>query len=186
MADAERVENIKTAKELKQSGNALFKKGEFQEALKHYTKIFLYINHLTVPKADLDDQLKAQLAEIDELKAVGNTNCAQCFFKLNNIEKAKEFVDRALGVDSEYSKAIFLRGRIRLRENDFEGAEVDLKLALSANPEDKLIKQELELLKKKKKNMNKKIEQCMEACLVENLHSHQNENLMMMMTEKLN
>jgi len=36
------------AERLKKNGNLFFKKKEYAEALKHYVKIFLYINHLNV------------------------------------------------------------------------------------------------------------------------------------------
>ena len=134
---------------------------KFQEALKYYTKIFLYTNHLDVPQelAGLPGMSSHSGPEVSadikegalRLRIVANQNCAQCFFMLKKYAKVIEFAQRALKLDAAAGKALMLRGRARLRLGELDAAEADLRSIASKFPR---VRADFELLKKKRKALD--------------------------------
>lgn len=163
--EAEHIaKGIAEGMKLKEQGTACFKEKRYADALKFYTKIFLYVNGLSagqyggmVPgvakRAEPDND---QAATIKALQLSGNLNCAMCLFRLERYEKMLEFSDRALVVDPNSSKAGFRRGQAMLRLGDLDNAETALQAAQKAFPTDKSVKQELMLLAKKRKAIEMK------------------------------
>merc|ERR1712025_694747 len=97
-----------------------------------------------------------QTAEINKLRAVANTNAAQCHFNLKNWDKTLDFVERALKVKPDHKKAMLIRGKVLLRQGHLNRAEVDLRIAESHWPKDRNIKREMLLLTKKLKKHEKR------------------------------
>jgi len=56
---------------------------------------------------------------------------------------------KALDIDSSNIKALFRKGQAHSRMNEFEKAKTDFLEAIKLSPENKEVKQELEILKKK-------------------------------------
>jgi len=56
---------------------------------------------------------------------------------------------KALDIDSSNIKALFRKGQAHSRMNEFEKAKSDFLEAIQRAPENKEVKQELEILKKK-------------------------------------
>jgi len=149
--------------ELKKEGNAFYKAGEYQKAAGRYSQIFLYTNHLSPEVGDIvqgvNKRVKPtgeQTAEINKLRAVANTNAAQCHFNLKNWDKTLDFVERALKVKPDHKKAMLIRGKVLLRQGHLNRAEVDLRIAESHWPKDRNIKREMLLLTKKLKKHEKR------------------------------
>uniref|UniRef100_A0A7S3ZF81 peptidylprolyl isomerase n=1 Tax=Lotharella globosa TaxID=91324 RepID=A0A7S3ZF81_9EUKA len=156
---------MKMAMELKTDGNAFYKQKQYQKALAKYTKIFLYVDHLTVPqdlksmvgnKAPSSGSVKPE--DIKKIQVVANQNCAMCYLRQERFDKSEEFCNRALKIKPDASKAIMIRGRARLRLKppNLDGAQEDLNLAAKAFPNDKNIKNDLEALKKSFKKVRDK------------------------------
>lgn len=158
------AKGIAKGTELKAQGTAHFKKQEFKEALKHYTKVFLYVNGLSsgqyqgmvpgaAPRAQPDTE---QETTIKALQLSANLNCCMCHFKLGNYEKMLEFADRAIKVNPNNKKAVFRRGQAYLRLGNIDFAERDLDTAKEAFPADKSVTHEIGLLAKKLKAVEAK------------------------------
>eukprot|EP00465_Bigelowiella_longifila_P008297 CAMPEP_0185257528 /NCGR_PEP_ID=MMETSP1359-20130426/6586_1 /TAXON_ID=552665 /ORGANISM="Bigelowiella longifila, Strain CCMP242" /LENGTH=221 /DNA_ID=CAMNT_0027842669 /DNA_START=160 /DNA_END=825 /DNA_ORIENTATION=+ len=151
------------AERLKKNGNLFFKKKEYAEALKHYVKIFLYINHLNV-----SDDLKQMVGnrapktgsvkgeDVVKLQVVANQNCALCKLNLGDYEYSETFCNKALARNPKAMKAIMIRGRARLRLNNLDGAKQDLEAAQKEFPNSKVIQIDLEYLKRKYKKVEQK------------------------------
>jgi tetratricopeptide (TPR) repeat protein len=96
-------EMLSKANTLKEEGNKYFKAGEYQEAIKRYAKISLYINGL-VSKADMMAQYSRNLVsdaekeQVDDLKHSTNSNMAAAFLELKNYQKVIQKASIALEV----------------------------------------------------------------------------------------
>ena len=59
------------------------------------------------------------------------TNLGELFFKLGNLKKASENVEKALNIDGELVSALSLQGRIKIEEKDYDSASESFKQAMS-------------------------------------------------------
>lgn len=75
-------------------------------------------------------------------------NMAASYIRTNNFEKAVDYASKVLVKDPENAKALYRRGTAYHRLNNLEKAEKDLKAAVKFAPNDKAIRQELELISK--------------------------------------
>jgi tetratricopeptide (TPR) repeat protein len=167
-------EKIKIAIELKEEGNKYFKENQLKKALYSYkkvnkikfkkTKIFLYLNGLNSSLSDIlsrgnskKEKTKEEI-EIDEIRLIAYLNISAVYIKLNEYKKAKENVYKALQFDEnnikgkniiELKKGIFRRGQCRMELGELDLAESDFNYVIEKNPDDSLVKKEIEILKKK-------------------------------------
>eukprot|EP00808_Paulinella_micropora_P026566 g25626.t1 len=156
---AEEDKNIATARTLKEEGNDLFKAKEYKMALAKYTKIFLWVNHLDVP-TELAQMTTATPVKQDiktqarELRLAANTNCATCYLRLNDLDKAKEFVERGLALDANSPRCRLIRGQVAWRTGDLETARSDLESVKDVFPQ--IVAKEMPYVAKKEKQLQKR------------------------------
>mmetsp|Transcript_4502 Transcript_4502/g.6737 ORF Transcript_4502/g.6737 Transcript_4502/m.6737 type:complete len:228 (-) Transcript_4502:217-900(-) len=165
--DTSALAMMKKATELKNAGNIFYREKKYQKALAKYTKIFLYVNHLTLPDnlkqmvgTRAPDTSNVEQKDVKKIQVVANQNCALCFFQLKRYDKCEEFCNRALAIDSKAPKATMMRGRARVRLGNLDGAQADLEFALEKfavnTSSHKNVKADIALLKQKWKAVRAK------------------------------
>lgn len=156
-------ECIEKAKWYKEEGNRLYKEKNLEAALKHYSHIPLYLNHLQArgearqyavfQPTEQEDQV------IRELCAQGHANAALCWMEKQDHKKALTQLDLSLTANPTYVKALYRRGKLLLQEKQVDQAEKDIAEACKHAPGDPLVRQlrrELETLQKIQKEKQKK------------------------------
>jgi peptidyl-prolyl isomerase D len=154
-------EILRIATELKDMGNAAFKKQDLNLGIKKYQKSLRYLHEYPAPletdPADLFPKLNA-------LKISVYLNCALLQNKTNQFADALESSTKALEIngisDKDKAKAYFRRGQAKLgRKNEDDGIK-DLYEAIKFAPGDAAIVKELDAAKKKvaaRKEKEKKV-----------------------------
>jgi len=117
--------NWEKALEFKEKGNASFKAGNFEEAIRHYT----------------------QSLELDQQGSVTLTNRAMAFLKLKKFKEAEVDCNQALELDDKNVKAWWRRGIARKELGLLKAAEADLQAALNLEQGNKAVQEELAKLK---------------------------------------
>jgi len=157
---AEIEENIKKATEFKIKGNDYFKAKEYDKACVSYSKLPLYLNHLTQGAKGVTE---GHFQTINELKLAAFCNSATCYLKQSKLEQALDQVENALKVEADYPKAIWRRGQIYLERGNLDWARRDLRQAAKAFPTEATIRKELALVDEKEEKQKQKHEQEMRA-----------------------
>ncbi|KAI9201946.1 uncharacterized protein BJ171DRAFT_515997 [Polychytrium aggregatum] len=154
-------DKIARAKEHKEAGNAAFKAGDIQSALRSYHTANLFITGLDsgrygalMPnKEKLSDGFRA---EIEAIQVSCHSNIAACHFKRQNWTKVIASCDKVLSMDENNAKAYYRRGAALLNEGNLDRAEEDLRKALSLSPKDSAVVQELHRLREEQKKAEEK------------------------------
>eukprot|EP00457_Paulinella_chromatophora_P010856 gb/GEZN01010975.1/.p1 GENE.gb/GEZN01010975.1/~~gb/GEZN01010975.1/.p1 ORF type:complete len:206 (-),score=41.22 gb/GEZN01010975.1/:466-1083(-) len=154
--------SIHTAQKLKEEGNEFFKAKEFRKALSKYTKIFAWVNYLDVPSELREMTSSSNRAPVDaavatqarELRMAANTNCAACHLRLNQLDKANDFIKRGLELDAKNERCRLIRGQIALRTGNLELAREDLESVERKFAT--IVAKEMRDLKEKEKQSKKK------------------------------
>jgi len=133
---------IKVATKKKEEGNRLFKEEKYDEASKAYSKALDYFKE----SWGFSDQEKK---EADDVKLPCFLNLAAAQLRLKEYSECVVNCHKALDIDSSNIKALFRKGQAHSRMNEFEKAKSDFLEAIQISPENKEVKQELEILKKK-------------------------------------
>jgi peptidyl-prolyl isomerase D len=144
--DAKKIEG---AQGIRQIGNGYFSKGEFQQAIQKYEKAVRYLNTVTVTSA-LEKT-------IDDLKLACSSNTAMCYLKLRAWAQANVAASQALKIDNKNTKALFRRALAKMETNNFDEAQVDLRLALQQEPGNAEVAAKLEEAIQKEKARNEKL-----------------------------
>ncbi|KAL6995332.1 peptidylprolyl isomerase, partial [Sarracenia purpurea var. burkii] len=126
-------ERIKAAERKKEEGNLLFKNGKYQRAGKKYDKAADYISEDT-PFGDSDQKL------LKALRVSCWLNGAACTLKLNNFLEAIKLCSKVLEVECYNVKALYRRAQAYLETADLHLAELDIKKALEADPQNREVK----------------------------------------------
>ncbi|MBA0749406.1 hypothetical protein Gogos_003340 [Gossypium gossypioides] len=147
--DMNAQEKIEAAGKKKEEGNALFKAGKYERALKRYEKAFRFIEY----DSSFSDEEKQQ-AKL--LKVTCNLNNAACKLKLKDYKKAKKLCTEVLELDDRNVKALYRRAQAYMELVDFDLAEADIKKALEIDPDNRDVKLEYRVLKEKIRQYNKK------------------------------
>ncbi len=141
---------LKIATELKDMGNAGFKKGELNLGLKKYQKGIRYLHEYPAP---LDSDPKDLWPQLNALKVSLYSNSALLQNKTNQFASAVESATRALEVegiaDKDKAKAYFRRGQAKIGKKNEEDALEDFNQAAKFAPGDAAITRELEGVKKR-------------------------------------
>jgi FK506-binding protein 4/5 len=90
------------------------------------------------------------------LQLTTRLNLSTCFAKLGNATKALENAQQALAIDSTNTKALFRRGQAYLALGDIDRAREDLEKVKEKLPNDSSVKAEMEKLRKKTQEQQKK------------------------------
>ncbi|CCX06772.1 peptidyl-prolyl cis-trans isomerase 1 [Pyronema domesticum] len=158
--DLKGPEIAKIASELKEFGNAAFKKGDLELGIDKYQKALRYLAQWPTQEEEDPKDLWPQL---QMLRFQMHNNSALLYNKQKNFRDALESADKALlieGIDGQNrAKALFRRGQAKVQLKDDDGAVQDFTEALQSVPNDAAIAQELEAAKnriavKKEKQKN--------------------------------
>jgi len=113
----------------KDKGNALFKKGKYANAVKHYNRAIGYI--------EFDDKYEAEeKIKSNEIKKSLNLNLAACYLKLGHWTEAEKAASKVLEKDAGNHKALFRRAQAYMGSGDFVEAEMDIKRGMDQEEEE--------------------------------------------------
>jgi len=112
----------------KMKGNELFKAGRVKLAMKAYERAISFFEYST---SELSPDLKKQ---INALLVQCHLNMTACYDKLDNTDKVLHHAKLALDIDPANVKALYRRGSVYLKIDDYYKAESDLKHAKSLDP----------------------------------------------------
>ncbi|NXC50173.1 RPAP3 protein, partial [Penelope pileata] len=118
--DGIRVDSEKALAE-KEKGNNYFKQGNFDEAIKCYTRGMHY----------------------DPYNPILPTNRASAFYRMKKFSVAESDCNLALALDKRYTKAYTRRGAARFALKNFQGAKEDYEKVLELDPNNFEAKNEL-------------------------------------------
>ncbi|CAB4427007.1 unnamed protein product [Rhizophagus irregularis] len=150
---------LEIAQKVKDIGNDYFKKGDYLNASKKYTKAIRYLNEKTTFEDDDPPELEKKFYS---LKISCYLNKAACSLKLQNWKNAVDDTTIVLEMSPEYlldadkAKALYRRGSAKVGMKDEEEAVKDLQQALKLNPQDAAIAKEIAIAKQKLKAREEK------------------------------
>lgn len=127
--DMSNAEKIEDAKEKKEKGNAAYKAGRLERAVKKYEAAVRVIEY----DKDFGDMKQAS----KDLKKSAWLNLAAAHLKLQNYKYVIDNCTKALEVDPVNVKALYRRAQAYMGTSDFIEAEMDIKKAREAEPNDK-------------------------------------------------
>lgn len=115
--DSQRLRKVlKRLNGLKEEANAVFKEGNYDEAIKKYMDC---LEQPDTPKT---------------FKAVIHTNKATAYIKQENYEKALADLDKAIECNSKYPQAFHKRGEVNIKLKNFDDAIRDMQQAQELDP----------------------------------------------------
>ncbi|KAH8592752.1 peptidyl-prolyl cis-trans isomerase D [Bisporella sp. PMI_857] len=161
-------EILKIAKDLKEYGNAAFKKGDLSVGIDKYQKGLRYLDQ--EPKLKFSDDEDENLEkttgsekEISKLKFTLYSNSALLSIKLKAFEDAQRYASDALNLSKQadatsidQAKAYFRRANANTGLKNEEEALADLEEAQKLTPDDAAITKEINRIKKAKADYAKK------------------------------
>jgi peptidyl-prolyl isomerase D len=143
-------EILQIATELKDMGNAAFKKNDLNLGIKKYQKALRYLHEIPAP---LDSDPADVFPKLNALKIIVYSNCALLQNKTGSYAEAVENATKALEVeginDKDKAKAYFRRAQAKLGKKGDEAAVKDLNEAIKYAPGDAAIVKELDAAKKR-------------------------------------
>mmetsp|Transcript_18428 Transcript_18428/g.47246 ORF Transcript_18428/g.47246 Transcript_18428/m.47246 type:complete len:523 (+) Transcript_18428:68-1636(+) len=135
-----------TATNYKGIGNDKFKAGNRSEAIEYYREAVEYVKDLT----------NAWKKDRDPLLLSLYCNLSLCYFREGDFPAAEEAANEAVKVPGESAKAHYLRGRARMKLDEWEKAKSDLQVALKLQPSNTEAQQALEEVKQACAEENRK------------------------------
>ncbi|KAH7093753.1 peptidyl-prolyl cis-trans isomerase D [Paraphoma chrysanthemicola] len=154
-------EILKIATELKDMGNAAFKKQDLDLGIKKYQKSLRYLNEYPTP---VDSDPADLFPKLSALKISVYLNCALLQNKTGQFAEALESSTKALDIkgisDKDKAKAYFRRGQAKIGKKSEDEGIKDLNEAIKYAPGDAAIVKELDAAKKKvaaRKEKEKKV-----------------------------
>ncbi|RVX22417.1 Peptidyl-prolyl cis-trans isomerase FKBP65 [Vitis vinifera] len=146
MSDQEKIE---TAGRKKEEGNLLFKSGKYQRARKKYDKAADYVNECGI-FGDGDHKV------VKTLQVSCWLNGAACCLKLNNFRGAIKLCSKVLDIEFHNVKALYRRAQAYMKTADLDLAQLDIKKALEADPQNREVKLMQKNLKQLQGESNKR------------------------------
>ena len=131
-------QRIEKAFQMKEEGNDLFKKGDYDKAQKKYEES---LDYLETEKGE----------KIKECKISCFLNLSMVYIKKKENIKAVEHASKALEADPKNIKALYRRGLAYSNFSNFDDAKTDFEDALGLDPNNADVKRELANLIQKKK-----------------------------------
>ena len=135
--------SMEKAREFNSKGITIFKEKAYEQALKDFCKIPLYLKHLCVDEnyqnyQNPSDQLTPeQMSPVVELLFKGYRNSAACLYHLKRWNESLEAIQNALKLKpSDAGSALLRRGLVLLELKDFDEAAKDLQRVLDQHPKD--------------------------------------------------
>ncbi|GLT61745.1 hypothetical protein SLA2020_344280 [Shorea laevis] len=142
-------EKIEAAGKKKEEGNILFKSGKYQRAAKKYDKAADYVSE-DVSFGDTEEKL------VKALRVSCWLNAAACSIKLKDFQEAIKLCSKVLDIESYSVKALYRRAQAYMEISDLVLAELDIKKALEADPQNREVKQIQNTLKQLQAESNKR------------------------------
>jgi len=124
----------------KKEGTELFKDGNYRTAAARYNKALTHA-------AKFFDLSPDQRTNVDKIKLSLELNMAQCYLKMENLDKVVMHASHALQIDEKSTKAYYRRALAMEKKKDYEKAKADLEAALKEAPEDKAVLKLMERVK---------------------------------------
>jgi len=142
-------EKFDSCEKAKGEGNDLYKVGKYQRALKKYKKAFDYV--------DSDYSMEeGEKPKAKAFKVACLSNLAACHIKLKNWKDVIENSKKVLDMDKDNIKALYRRGMANSALDEWDLSEADFNRALELEPDNKEVKKELALLKRKRAAQDQK------------------------------
>lgn len=113
---------------MKDKGNSLFKRGEFEHAAEAYITALNYLHGV-----ELD---RKAAAEAEALKLSCFVNLMLTYSRLKKWDQVVRFGGKALEIEPQHAKALFLRGSAHMASNNLDAAGADLDAAFALTPQD--------------------------------------------------
>lgn len=120
--DMDVAEKVAVAEARKAEGNSLFKRGEYERAIKKYDKVIKLFENVT----DLGDHADT----VNGLVLTSHLNTAACGLKQKAYDVVNKHCNSALDIDSHNVKALFRRASSRFAKGDYEDASEDIDYGL--------------------------------------------------------
>ncbi|KAI3932960.1 hypothetical protein MKW98_029193 [Papaver atlanticum] len=140
----ETAEKLEACEKKKDEGNRLFKCGKFWCSSMKYEKAIKCVEF----DHSFTDEEKTRA---NALRISCHLNNAACKLKLGDYVEASKCCTKVLELDPSNVKALYRRSQSYLETLDLEKAEIDIKKALSINPNNREVKLEYNKLRNKKK-----------------------------------
>lgn len=148
-------EKINEGVRIKTQGNEYFAAKRYKKAIVTYNTVFAYIKGLGNAgdaMSQYSNALNITLPTANEQQAIAElsvncySNIANCYLKLNDMEKSIEYSTKAINIDDKHLKSIFRKGQALLQLKYFDESKTCLEAALRLNPDNNAIKRELQKL----------------------------------------
>lgn len=110
---------LSQANDAKVEGNALFKDGQYEEALSEYESAL---------------QVAPDMPESEELRSICHSNRGICYLKLGKYEETVKECSKAVELNPAYVKALLRRGEAYEKLERYEEAISDMKKILEVEP----------------------------------------------------
>ncbi|XP_026431708.1 70 kDa peptidyl-prolyl isomerase-like isoform X2 [Papaver somniferum] len=144
----ETAEKLEACEKKKDEGNRLFRCGKFWCSSMKYEKAVKCVEF----DHSFTDEEKTRA---NALRISCHLNNAACKLKLGDYVEASKCCTKVLELDPSNVKALYRRSQSYLETRDLEKAEIDIKKALSINPNNREVKLEYNKLRNKKKEYAK-------------------------------
>lgn len=145
-------EKLDACRKAKDEGNELYKTGNYAKAAKKYKKAGKFV--------DTDYSFKEEEKEAAKLlKVACHLNSAACDLKLKQYKDVLENSKKVLDIDKDNVKALFRRGQAHSELDNWDEAQQDFRRAQELDPNNKEITRELQRLKRKMIEQDKKDKQ---------------------------
>ncbi|XP_047328107.1 peptidyl-prolyl cis-trans isomerase FKBP62-like [Impatiens glandulifera] len=142
-------ERIQTAERKKEEGNLLFRDGKYQRAVKKYEKAVEFIIEDGSLSGDDGNAMKT-------IRVSCWLNVAACNLKLKDFHQVISLCSKVLDVEFYNIKALYRRAQAYMETYDLQLAEIDIKKALEADPQNREVKMVQKRLKELKAESNKR------------------------------
>lgn len=149
------AEKIAKGSELKAKGNAEFKKKNYEEACRVWSRALEFVDKI----GNKDDGTPAssdQVEEASKLCVSMWSNKAASFLKLGRHSETIKNASLVLKRDPDNVKALYRRGAARARFDEYKEAAKDLVRANKLDPKNKAVVKEYKALKKRMKDAKRK------------------------------
>ncbi|KAJ0026022.1 hypothetical protein Pint_08628 [Pistacia integerrima] len=142
-------EKIEVAGRKKEEGNLLFKEGKYQRAGKKYDKAADFVSE---DESFVDDEQKF----VKSLRISCWLNGAACSLKLNDFQEAIRLCSKVLDYEFHNVKALYRRAQAYMEIADLISAELDIRKAIEADPQNREVQSLLKTLKQLQTESNKR------------------------------
>ncbi|XP_044475680.1 70 kDa peptidyl-prolyl isomerase [Mangifera indica] len=146
MTDQEKIE---VAGRKKEEGNLLFKEGKYQRARKKYDRVADIVSE--EGSFGDNDQKSVKLLRISCW-----LNGAACSLKLNDCQEAIKLCSKVLDYECHNVKALYRRAQAYMEIADLISAELDIRKAIEADPQNREVKLLQKTLKQLQTESNKR------------------------------